>query len=296
MRSIEFVGRSALAHAIAPMKSSKVSGWRKIAGGMWGPPDDPQIYGVLEFDATPLLAYTAKAGAAGYRLTPTHFVGRAVAVALHDVPDFNVRVVGGKVIPRDSVDVFFIAAVDGGRELSGVKVERADEKSILDISVELTERATSMREGNDPEFARARRSMARLPRPLLRPAMRFAAWAAGDRNWSIPPLGIKASPFGSAMVTSIGMFGIPQGFAPIARFYRIPLLVLVGEITDKPVAVQGSVEVRPVLTVSATIDHRYADGWHIGRALALFKAYLRDPAAHEPSLAGAPVKEATAAP
>ena len=296
MRSIEFVRRSPLAHAIAPMKSSKVSGWRKIAGGMWGPPDDPQVYGVLEFDATPLLSYAEKARAAGYRLTPTHFVGRAVAVALHDVPDFNVRVVGGKVIPRESVDVFFIAAVEGGRELSGVKVERADEKSVLDISVELTERAKSMKQGADPEFARARKSMAGLPHRLLRPAMRFAAWAAGDRNWSIPPLGIKASPFGSAMVTSIGMFGIPQGFAPIARFYRVPLLVLVGEITDKPVAVRGSVEVRPVLTVTATIDHRYADGWHIGRALAPFKAYLHDPAAYEPTLADFPVKEVTAAP
>lgn len=263
---------------------------------MWGPPDDPQVYGVLEFDATPLLAYTEKARAAGHRLTPTHFVGRAVAVALREVPDFNVRVVGGKVIPRETVDVFFIAAVEGGRELSGVKVERADQKSILDISVELRERAIRMKEGTDPEFARARRSMAAFPRRLLRPAMRFAAWAAGDRNWSIRPLGIKASPFGSAMVTSIGMFGIPQGFAPIARFYRIPLLVLVGEITDKPVAVQGRVEVRPVLTVTATIDHRYADGWHIGRALAPFKAYLRDPEPYEPALSGVPAKEARAAP
>ena len=280
----------------APMKASKVSGWRKIAGGMWGPPDDPQVYGVLEFDATPLLSYAEKARAAGYRLTPTHFVGRAVAVALREVPDFNVRIVGGKVIPRHSVDVFFIAAVEGGRELSGVKVERADEKSVLDISVELTERAIRMKTGTDPEFARARRSMAGLPRRLLRPAMRFAAWAAGDRGWSIGPLGIKASPFGSAMVTSIGMFGIPQGFAPIARFYRVPLLVLVGEISDKPVAVHGSVEVRAVLTVSATIDHRYADGWHIGRALAPFKAYLRDPASYEPALAEVPTEEATAAP
>jgi pyruvate/2-oxoglutarate dehydrogenase complex dihydrolipoamide acyltransferase (E2) component len=85
-------------------------------------------------------------------------------------------------------------------------------------------------------------------------------------------------------VTSVGMFGIPQGFAPLARFYKMPLLVLVGEIADKPVAIEGRVEVRPVLTVTATIDHRYADGWHISQLLKPFKAYMADPSAHEPSM------------
>ena len=108
---------------------------------------------------------------------------------------------------------------------------------------------------------------------------------AGDRNRSIKALGVKASPFGSAMITSIGMFGIPQGFAPLARFYGMPLLVLVGEITDKPMAIDGQVVVRPVISLTATIDHRYADGWHISQLLKPFKAYLADPASFEPALA-----------
>jgi len=88
--------------------------------------------------------------------------------------------------------------------------------------------------------------------------------------------------FASAMITSIGMFGIPQGFAPLARFYKMPLLVLVGEIHDKPVAIDGRVEVRPVLPLTATIDHRYADGWHISNLIRPLKAYLNDPASYEP--------------
>ena len=114
--------------------------------------------------------------------------------------------------------------------------------------------------------------------------MRFSSWMAGDRNRGIRALGVKPSPFGSAMVTSVGMFGIQQGFAPLARFYKMPLLVLVGEITTKPVAVDGRVEVRPMLPVTATIDHRYADGWHISQLLKPFKAYLAQPSAFEPEL------------
>jgi pyruvate dehydrogenase E2 component (dihydrolipoamide acetyltransferase) len=263
---------------------AKLSGWRKIASAMWGPPDDPQIYGSLEFDATPLLELIHHGAEAGSHVTPTHIVGRAIAHALHQVPDFNVRIHGNTVEPRESVDVFFIAAVEGGKELSGVKIEHADEKTVFEIATELSERASRMRGGDDPEFAKTKKNIASMPRRLLRPTMRFTSWMAGDRGKGIKALGVKPNPFGSAMVTSVGMFGIQEGFAPLARFYKMPLLVLVGEIAPKPVAVDGRVEVRPVLTVTATIDHRYADGWHISQLIKPFKEYLWNPAAHEPEL------------
>ena len=261
---------------------AKLGGWRKIAGAMWGPPDDPQVYGIIEFDATPLLALIERGRAAGYPVTPTHLVGRAVANALHDVPDFNVRIKCSKVIPRETVDVFFIAAVEGGKELSGVKVERADEKSVFEVAKELRERAGQMKQGDDKEFAKTKKNIARMPRRMLRPSMKFSAYLTNTRNKDVKALGVKKQPFGSAMITSIGMFGIPQGFAPLARFYGMPLLVLVGEITDKPMAVDGQVVIRPVMSLTATIDHRYADGWHISQLIKPFRAYLQDPAAFEP--------------
>ena len=263
---------------------AKLAGWRRIASAMWSDPDDPQIYGAMEFDATPMLALMDRARAVGHHVTPTHFVGRAIAHSLHEVPDMNVRIYGGKVIPRETIDVFFITAVSGGRELSGVKIERTDEKSVFDIARELAERSTRMKQGDDPDFARTKRDIARMPHRLLRPAMRLSAWLAGDHDRDVKALGLKRNPFGSAMVTSVGMFGIPQGFAPLARFYRMPLLVLVGEIAPKPWAVDGRVEVRPVLGLTATIDHRYADGWHISELIKPFKAYLNDPAGLEPDL------------
>jgi pyruvate dehydrogenase E2 component (dihydrolipoamide acetyltransferase) len=267
---------------------AKLAGWRKIASAMWGPPDDPQIYGAMEFDATPMQALIERARAAGHRITVTHLVGRSIALALQAVPDFNMRIYGSKMIPRESVDIFYIAAVEGGRSLSGVRVDNADQKSVFEIASELSARAGRMKAGDDPEFAKTKSMMDALPRRALKASMRFAAWTAGDRNKSIKALGVKANPFGSAMVTSVGMFGLPQGFAPLARFYRMPLLVLVGEITDKPVAIDGKVKIKPMLPLTATIDHRYADGWHISQLLKPFRAYLNDPAAFEPDPATIP--------
>lgn len=112
--------------------------------------------------------------------------------------------------------------------------------------------------------------------------MRFSAWLTNAHDRDVKALGVRKQPFGSAMITSIGMFGIPQGFAPLARFYGMPLLVLVGEIQDKPMAEDGRVVIRPVISLTATIDHRYADGWHISRLIKPFRAYLQDPSAFEP--------------
>jgi pyruvate dehydrogenase E2 component (dihydrolipoamide acetyltransferase) len=269
-----------------------LGGWRKIATAAWDGPNDPQVFGLLEVDATAARAFLDSARAAGHHVTLTHLAGRAVAHALAAVPELNVRIVAGRAFPRPSIDVFFITAIEGGRDLSGVKVREADAKSAIAIAEELGARGRALKDGKDPALARAKRTLERLPTPLLRAGLRLGAWLAGDLALSVPPLGLEASPFGSAMVSSVGMLGIPVGFSPLMWMYRVPLLVLVGRMEDKPVAIDGRVEIRPVLPITATIDHRYADGAHIARAMRAFRKYLESPAQHEPAARVAPAHAA----
>lgn len=259
----------------------RLTGWRRIAGLIWNAPSDPQIYGSVEIDAGALLGFMQRANDAGAHLTPTHLVGRAVGHALAEVPALNVRLVGERAIPRDSVDVFFITATRQGHDLSGVKIEAIDTKSARQVAAELDAQCQRLREGDDPALARAKRRLESLPRPLARAALRLAAWAAGDRAWHIPALGVSPSPFGSAIVSSVGMFGLPAGFAPIAWMYRVPLLVLVGQITERAAVVDGRVQARPMLPLSVTVDHRYVDGAGLGLALAALEGYLRCPSNYE---------------
>jgi hypothetical protein len=150
---------------------------------------------------------------------------------------------------------------------------------------ELDRRSRKMKQGVDPDLARSKHAMELLPRALLRPALRVIAWLTGDHERGIDALGLAPSPFGSAMVTSVGMFGLPMGFAPLSWMYRVPLLVLAGEITDRPAAIDGRAEVRPIVPITATIDHRYVDGAHLGRALKAFRGYLDSPTSFEPPFA-----------
>lgn len=262
----------------------RLGGWRKLAGAYWGPPSDPQFYGDLDVDAQAVLDYIDQSRQDGVRLTPTHLVVRAVAHALAAEPSLNGRLHRGYFVPRDSVDVFVIAATQGGRELTGVKVEHADVKSAGEVAAELQARVEAIESREDVEFGRTKRMLDRVPAALLRPAMRLAAWAAIDRDWDLRGVGLPSrQTFGSAMVTSVGMFGVDHAYSALSPFYRVPFLILVGKITPRPVAVHGSVVVRPILPMTGTVDHRYVDGYQAAQLAERMREYLRDPAAFEPA-------------
>lgn len=82
-------------------QGQRLTGWRKIATAVWDAPNDPQIYGSFEIDAGPLLSFIATSRGRGAHITPTHLVGRAVGLALAAAPALNVRMVGGRAVPRD---------------------------------------------------------------------------------------------------------------------------------------------------------------------------------------------------
>ncbi|HET9993680.1 MAG TPA: 2-oxo acid dehydrogenase subunit E2 [Kofleriaceae bacterium] len=258
------------------MHGNRIQGWRRVAAAMWHDADDPQIFGRLELDARPVRRVIDEGRRAGVHVTATHVVGCAVGHALATVPELNVQIRHGRAYPRPSIDVFFIAAVANG-DLSGIKIADVPHKTVSDVAVELAERAGAIKEGRDAAFGRSKRMMDAIPSPLLRTALRASAYATQRLGLDLPSLGLPRAPFGSAMISSIGMFGLPEGFAPLAWMYDVPLLVLVGELAERPVVEHGLVVAREVLPITATIDHRYVDGWHLARAFTAFREYLAAP-------------------
>lgn len=264
-------------------KSERIRGWRKIATAAWGKPHDPQIYGDLELDASRALSFIERAGrSTGTKITMTTLVGRAIAKALSDHPDLNVRMYRGRFVRRETVDVFFIVSAGEGSELSGVKVEDADRKSAVEIARELTERAGAIRSGDDVELGKTKKVIGSTPRWLLGTSIKVSTWLTTDRDLDLKRVGLPRQAFGSTIVSSVGMFGVQRAYAPLAGYYRVPFLVLVGEVTDKPVAIDGEVVIRPMLTLTSTMDHRYIDGYHAARLARSVREYFADPDAFEP--------------
>lgn len=261
----------------------RLHGWRKLAGSTWGRPMDPQFFGDLELDASGLLGYIDDVRRrTGVHLTVTHLVGRAVAHGLATVPELRVRLAHGREYERESVDVFFIVAAEGGQELTGVKIHHADRKSAAEIGAELARRCAAIDAGTDPELGRTKALLAHLPPGALRVGLRVAAWLTSDLNLDLPRLGMPRQAFGGAMITSVGSWGITHAYSPLASYYRVPVLVLIGAVRQLPVAAAGQVVVRPMLTLTATFDHRYVDGFHAAQFAQAVRDYCEHPAKFEP--------------
>ena len=265
-------------------KKTKIRGWRKITSATWGHPNDPQIYGDLEIDAGEILSFIEEVRSkTDVKLTVTHVAGKAMAHALAENPDLNVRMYRGHFIQRDTVDVFFIVSMGAGSELSGVKVVSADDKPVVEIARELAGRATRIRNDEDVEFGKTKSMLDKTPRRLLGVSLKAAAWLTADRDLDLKKQGLPRQAFGSVMVSSVGMFGIQHAYAPLSPYYRIPFLVLVGQVEEKPAVVEGQIVARPLLTISATMDHRYLDGFHAARLAKSAREYLENPRKFEPA-------------
>jgi pyruvate dehydrogenase E2 component (dihydrolipoamide acetyltransferase) len=254
-------------------------GWRRLAAQAWRPPADPSVYAVLEIPMRSALAYLERLREeTGTRVTVTHLVTRGVALALRRHPHLNGIVSGGRIMLRETVDIFLQVATEGGTELSGVKIARADEKSVLEIAREMEDRVTRLRQRRDQHVERTKSLLDRIPIPLLGPMLRTISYLVYDLDLDLSAFGIVKDEFGSAMVTNVGTFGLAQAHAPLVPFSRTPLVVLVGEVHEKPVAEAGRVVVRPMMNLGVTFDHRFMDGYHGGAMAQLFRAFLEEPA------------------
>ncbi len=256
-----------------------VSSFRRMAAGMWAAPRDPSIHGSMDVDATPALAFLDAHRGDDVKLTVTHLVARAVALALHDQPELNAKVrFWGRLERRRTIDVFVTVATDGNRDLSGARIDRADEKPLVELARELRERVGQIRRGDDPSYRKSKGAFQKMPWWLARPAARVSDLLVNELHIDLSSQGMPVDAFGSAIVTSVGMFGIDAAFAPFVPLARCPMLILVPEVRKRPWAIDDTVEVRPVLRLCATFDHRIIDGAAAGRFAARLTELFEDPA------------------
>ena len=133
---------------------------------------------------------------------------------------------------RDSIDVFFQVAFEGGENLAGTKITDADHKSIVDIARELSERVDRLRSKKDEPTQQSARRLSALPAPLLKLMMRLGETLSYDMDLDLSRLGVPYDAFGSCMVTSVAGYGLSVGFAPLFPPGRVPIVLTVGEVRD----------------------------------------------------------------
>lgn len=251
---------------------------QKLAIASWSAPQEGNIYGKLTVDATQALAYIEHLRAKhDVKVTLTHLVGKAAGEVMRQAPSLNGTIALGAYRPFKTVDIAFLVNLEGGNDLGKAKIANVDQKSMVQIGRELAEMADRLRRGKDEAFEKSKGPLRLLPTWILRPLVALTGFLAGGLGWNVPALGLEAFPFGSAIVTSVGMFGVDEGYAPPTPWARVPVYVLVGAVKDTPVVVDGAIVIRPMLTLTCTIDHRYIDGAQLGTLAKVMRETLENP-------------------
>lgn len=251
---------------------------RKLAIASWRGPTEPNIYGKLTLDATEAIAYLGDVRRrTGQKVTITHLIGRAVGQALALEPTLNGTIRFGRFVPHDDVSLAFLVAMEDGSDLAKAKVEDVDQLSVEDIARRLSEHAARLREGADPDWEKSKGLVRVLPTWLLRPVVWLSGWLTSSLGIDAPAVGLSRFPFGSAIVTNVGMFGLDEGYVPPTPFARVPLYVLIGAVRKQPTVVDDQVVVRHMVTITATIDHRFIEGFQVGTIAREIRRVFADP-------------------
>jgi len=260
-------------------RARNLSRWRRLALNLWQDPRDPTVYGNLEINMSRALEYVDTVNTLGgkAKVTVTHLVIKAIAKALAEFPEANAMIAGKRIFYRDSVDVYCQVATGGGNDLSGVKVSSADRKSAVEIAEELSNRVDGVHAGTDPGSERTKRAVDKVPDGLLGPLLRLIDYLTYTRRIDLSRFGVAFDQFGSAMVSNVGSFGVGHGLAPLVPASHAPIVLLVGEVLDKPVVEHGQVTIAPCMTVGSTFDHRLIDGFQAGKLATTVKQSLADP-------------------
>ncbi len=243
----------------------QVTAFRKIALGTWQTTYDPSIYGTLRLRMEPALAYIEGFRAkTGRRLTVTHLVIKAVALALKACPEANAVLRFNRIYLRRDVDIAALVLMEenGKFDLSAAKITHADQKSLVEIVDELEAHAKRIRAREDKALESTRQSLRLIPSLFINSFLKLLAFLLYTLNLDLSRLGLPKDPFGGATVTSLGSLGLELAYVPLVPYSRCPIFVAPGQVLDAPVIDGGTIVPGKIMHLCATFDHRVVDGAH----------------------------------
>ena len=259
------------------MRSSLDTDWRRVAASLYRKPVDGKIYGTVELDVTDLEAYVARKRKEGLKITLTHIFTLAVARGLKEaVPELNCYIRRGRVVQRKQIDAM-VSILVGNKEMSSVRIEHADTLSLQQLAGLLSEGIRDTRNGAEDRTMKMKRTLGGIPWPFRGWLFRMVKFLTIQLGVSLPSIGLSANNFGSFLVTNIGSIGIDSGYPALFPVSNVAFVFVMGGVRKKPWVVNDRVEVRRIMTLSSTLDHRIVDAIHGGKMFQYIKQVARDP-------------------
>jgi pyruvate/2-oxoglutarate dehydrogenase complex dihydrolipoamide acyltransferase (E2) component len=259
-------------------KAKKVPSFFKMAAAMWKTPEEPFIFSSLNIDMSNALALIkSHRERTGEKITVTHLCTKALAMAYRKYPQINAKVESNKIYMRKTVDFQILVSTESGEELSGIKLKDADQKTVSEISHEIRNGALAVRNNQGPTYQASKDLISYCSISLTRWIMKIASLLVNKFEFDLSCFGFPDDPFGSAIISSVGMHGLESAYGPLVPVSRCGLLLVIPAIKEKPWVEDGKLVIRPVLKLCMTLDHRIFHGYYVSLLQKEVRSLLQNP-------------------
>jgi pyruvate dehydrogenase E2 component (dihydrolipoamide acetyltransferase) len=191
------------------------------------------------------------------RLTYTHLFVKAAALALHEQPEVNAIWTAKGILLLGVIRIGVALPVEGGMAL--VLIDNPQSKPLPLIAQEMLRQAEELR-SRPPRFG----VINRLPQIMATLILNYFK--------HYPPQVIRRNL--NLGVSNFGQWGIDLTIPAITIG---PAVVTPGRVADRAVAINGVLEVRPIVSLTLAYDCRVTDDLRVSRFLGRLKALLENP-------------------
>ena len=242
---------------------------------------DAMNYFADELDVTETDVFCKKMIADGYEgFSFLHIMLAAYVRTISQKPALNRFINGQRIYARNNIEVNMVIKKDLREDSpdTAISVIFEPDDTVIDVYEKFNAAVQKEKEELDSGFDKTAGTLASLPRPILRLAVRLLFWM--DYHGLLPKFLTDLSPFhGSMIITSMGSLGIKPIYHHIYNFGNLPVFISYGvKRTEYKLKRDGSVEQRRMMDLKVVTDERICDGFYYASAFKLIRRFVERPA------------------
>lgn len=236
-------------------------------------------------DMTHVIDYIAKKneGDPEFKYTFFHFIVAAIAKTIVLRPKMNRFYSGHRLYDRKDLLFSFVVKKkfsDNGQEvLATIKIDPESDVSAIDQVYEKVKKIVySVRKENNSDSTTDKMDMLlKIPRPILRLAMRILRWL--EYHGKYPKFLMYDDPYySSVFLSNLGSIKMSADYHHLANWGTNSIFGIIGEMKPMPFYnADGSVDVKQGLNLSLTIDERIADGFYFANSIKILRKFFENP-------------------
>ena len=241
---------------------------------------DSDVYINQKLDMTNLIAYLEKLrkNEKYQHITYFHLFCTALGKLIYNRPLMNRFIINKKYYDRKEVTISFVAKrelTDEAEEsMTTIKIKEDD--NIFTISEKISGNVKSLRSNNEHGVDKLMGVIGNLPKWLKSILVGIIKFA--DNHDLLPTSLTKDLLYYSTIIVSnLGSIGCGAIYHNITDFGTNSIMLMIGQIQDEIVPVNGKPQVRKMCEFGINLDERIADGFYFVKSLQLLNQILQNP-------------------